>query len=297
MKCSIDDFKRFYLMIEEKQITNKKASVYLGYTPETLCRIRKRYKKDGDKMFIHGLKGKPSNHKMISLEIKKKIHEVYTTQCIPKQPFSDGINRSLNFRAFTDELRKGWGLKISYSSVYKILHYYGLQCPMPYKKGKVNLHNRSFRRECFGELLQWDATPYQWFHFMGDNHKYALHGVLDDATNRVLALWMCENECRYGYIACRRLVLQKYGVEIEDYTDRSPVFHNNTKEKDFTSIDEQLAGDTKKIPLWEVLNKELGVKLSLANSPQAKGKVERMWSTIQKRLPFAIKKRGFVRVI
>lgn len=128
---------------------------------------------------------------------------------------------------------------------------------------------------------------------MGDNHKYALHGVLDDATNRVLALWMCENECRYGYIACRRLVLQKYGIEIEDYTDRSPVFHNNAKEKDFTSIDEQLAGDTKKIPLWEALNKELGVKLSLANSPQAKGKIERMWNTMQGRLPFAIKKRGF----
>lgn len=136
-----------------------------------------------------------------------------------------------------------------------------------------------------------DATPYQWFKSQGDGQYYALHGIIDDATSKILALYMTQNECQYGYMACRRQVINKYGIEVADYTDRSPVFSQNYKERELLTIEEQLGGG-KKTPLWESMNKELGITLHLANSPQAKGKIERAWGTIQKRLPYKLQQKG-----
>ena len=168
----------------------------------------------------------------------------------------------------------------------------GIESPEKHKVDRKPVKRIRFRRKNFGELLQWDATPYQWFLWAGDTAYYTLHGVLDDSRSTFLALYMTENECRYGYLECRRQVLIRYGIELEDYSDKSPVFHNNYKEKTTLTIEEQLAGTTKKPALWEILNETLKVQLHLANSPQAKGKVERGWETAQGRFVNEFKKRG-----
>lgn len=284
MKCLEEDFKRFYKLVESGQLHNNAAAKACNYTPEQFSRLRKKYSKIGDRMFIHGLSGKKSNHTKLTAESKHFIVEQYLIE-------SSEIN-PINFKYWRDELEEVYDIKVSYKTVYNVLTAAGINSPEKRKVKRAPVKRISFRRKNFGELLQWDATPYQWFAWAGDTRYYALHGVMDDSRSTYLALYMTEFECRYGYIECRRQVLTKYGVELEDYSDKSPVFHNNYKDQTALSIADQLAGTEKKKALWEIMNQELDVDLHLANSPQAKGKIERGWETIQGRLVNEFKKRG-----
>ena len=284
MKCAIDEFKKYCKLVKEKKLQNKVAAKACNYTPEAFSRLRRKYEKEGDKMFVHGLKGKKGNHQFLTDKEKDYIVSEYLIENDEKCP--------INFNYWTDELNESRGIKVSYATVYDLLTSAGIESPEARKPGREPVKRIRFRRKNFGELLQWDATPYQWFLWAGDTNYYALHGVLDDSRSTFLALYMTENECRYGYLECRRQVLTKYGIELEDYSDKSPVFHNNAKERTNLTVEEQLAGTAKKPALWEALNEILKVELHLANSPQAKGKVERGWETAQGRFVNELKKRG-----
>ena len=285
MKCTESEFKKYYKLVKEKKIQNKVAALACNYTPEVFSRLRKKYEKEGDKMFVHGLKGKPGNHQFLTQKEKDFIVSQYLIE-------NDDKTNPINFAYWRDEVEESYGIKLSYRTVYDILTAAGIESPEKHKVDRKPVKRIRFRRKNFGELLQWDATPYQWFLWAGDTAYYTLHGVLDDSRSTFLALYMTENECRYGYLECRRQVLIRYGIELEDYSDKSPVFHNNYKEKTTLTIEEQLAGTTKKPALWEILNETLKVQLHLANSPQAKGKVERGWETAQGRFVNEFKKRG-----
>lgn len=284
MKCSEEDFKRFYKLVESGQLTNKAAAKACGYTPVRFSQLRAKYREIGERMFIHGLKGKKSNHTKITPEVRKFIAEQYLIENSKEVP--------INFKYWRDELEERHKINISYRSVYNILTDAGIESPEKRNVTREPVKRISFRRKNFGELIQWDATPYQWFLWAGDTRYYALHGAMDDSRSAFLAFYMTEFECRYGYIECRRQILTKYGVELEDYSDRSPVFHNNYKAQTELSVEEQLAGTTKKKALWESMDEELNIDLHLANSPQGKGKIERGWETVQGRLSNEFKKRG-----
>lgn len=285
MKCTVSEFKKYYKLVSEKKIQNKVAAKACNYDPATFTRLRKKFEKEGDKMFVHGLKGKPSNHHTLTQEQKRFIVEQYLIE-------HDAEKNPINFRYWTDELNEVYGISVTYKPVYELLTAAGIESPESHRPGRDPVRRISFRRKNFGELLQWDATPYQFFKWAGDYGYYTLHGALDDSRSTFLAFYMTENECRYGYLECRRQVLVKYGIELEDYSDKSPVFHNNYKEQTALTVEDQLAGTTKKPALWEVINEALNVELHLANSPQAKGKIERGWETVQKRLVNELRKRG-----
>ena len=282
MKCSEENFKKFFHLTEIGQIKSKIAAKALGYTPAHFSRLCGRYREIGDRIFVHGLKGRPGNRTKLGAEARRFIGDRYLVENSEECP--------INFRYWRDELEECHGAKYSYTTVYRELKNRGIESPERHRKERERTHRTSFRRRSFGELVQWDATPYQWFLWAGDTRYYTLHGALDDSRSTFLALYMTEFECRYGYIECRRQVLTKYGIELEDYSDRSPVFSNNAKES--PSVEEQLSGVEKKKPLWEAMNEELKIGLHLANSPQAKGKIERAWETVQGRLPNELKKRG-----
>jgi hypothetical protein len=97
------------------------------------------------------------------------------------------------------------------------------------------------RRAKFGELVQTDATPYDWF---GTGVHYALHGFQDDATGEILGLYLCEYECLQGYFEAFRPVLTGYGVPEALYADRIGIYFVNTKKVENWTIEEQLAGKT-----------------------------------------------------
>lgn len=281
MKIDIPELKRFISLVENKQLQNKIAAAACGYTPEHFCRLRKKFKRHGDRIFIHAHCGKKA-YNAIPEKTRNFIVQQYKLEHTDTAP--------VNFAYFTECIHEEYGIKISYKSVYNILHSAGIVSPETHNVKRKSVHRKRFRRAHSGELLQLDATPFQWFLWCGDTTYYALHGALDDATSGFTGLYLCKNECRYGYIEVRRQTFARFGMELEDYTDKAAIFHHNTKEKERLTVAEQLRGDSAKITQWERMNTELSIQLSCTGTPEAKGKIERGWETVQGRLPALFRK-------
>ena len=130
-------------------------------------------------------------------------------------------------------------------------------------------------------MLQADGTPFDWF---GNGEKYSLHGFIDDATGKVTGLYMCKNECLLGYLEVLRQTLEDYGIPISLYPDKYSVFFPPKKVNDHITIEEQLNGREKGITQFGRIVEELGITMFAASSPQAKGRIERLWETLQSRL-------------
>ena len=78
------------------------------------------------------------------------------------------------------------------------------------------IHRRK-RKECEGMLVQNGGTPFDWFNI---GKKYSLHGYIDDATGKILGLYMCENECLMGYLEITRQMLKKYGSPMKTFIEK-----------------------------------------------------------------------------
>ena len=130
-------------------------------------------------------------------------------------------------------------------------------------------------------MLQADGTPFDWF---GDGQKYSLHGFIDDATGKITGLYMCKNECLLGYLEVLRQTLENYGIPVSLYPDKYSVFFPPKKVNDHITIEEQLNGREKGITQFGRIVEELGIEMFPASSPQAKGRIERLWETLQSRL-------------
>ena len=124
-----------------------------------------------------------------------------------------------------------------------------------------------------------DATPYEWF---GEKNKFTLHGGIDDATGKIVGLYMTKNECLQGYFETTRQVIELNGIPLGIYADRHTIFRSPTADK--LTVEEQLAGKQIVDTQFGRAVKELGITLIAARSPQAKGRIERLWETLQSRL-------------
>jgi hypothetical protein len=123
-----------------------------------------------------------------------------------------------------------------------------------------------------------DATPFAWF--QGSRKHYSIHGAIDDATGQVTALYMCKNECLYGYFHMFQMTIKNFGIPISVYADRHTIFRSPNQDK--AAIDPSLkVADTQ----FGMAMKDLCVQIIPARSPQAKGRIERLWQTLQSRLP------------
>lgn len=130
-------------------------------------------------------------------------------------------------------------------------------------------------------MLQADGTPFDWF---GDGKKYSLHGFIDDATGKITGLYMCKNECLLGYLEVLRQTIENYGIPISLYPDKYSVFFPPKKVNDHITLEEQLNGREKGITQFGRIVENLGIEMFAASSPQAKGRIERLWETLQSRL-------------
>ena len=220
------------------------------------------------KAISHGNRGrKPKN--TIPNDIKEKIIEL-------RQLYNYEIS---NFNHFKDLLKEKENINISYSALYNILKNAGIKSPKNHRRKK--LHHRRKRKESEGMLLQADGTPFEWF---GGKEKYSLHGFIDDATGKITGLYMCKNECLLGYLEVLRQTLENFGIPISLYPDRANVFFSPKKDEAQLTIDEQLAGIDKRVTQFGRIVDELGITMFPALSSQAKGRIERLWETLQSRL-------------
>ena len=229
--------------------TVKQVADALGLSERRVKQIKKEVKENGVKSIQHGNRGrKPKN--TISDETRKRILEL-------RSSYEYEIS---NFKHFQELLKERENIDISYSALYNILRNAGIKSPK--KHHKTKLHHRRKRKECEGMMLQADGTPFDWF---GSGEKYSLHGFIDDATGKVTGLYMCKNECLLGYLEVLRQTPPK-------------------KVNDHITIEEQLNGREKGITQFGRIVEDLGITMFAASSPQAKGRIERLWETLQSRL-------------
>lgn len=250
------------------QCTVRQVADALGISERRVKQIKKEVKENGVKSIQHGNRGrKPKN--TISDETKKKILDL-------RSSYEYELS---NFKHFQEILKERENIDISYSALYNILHNAGIKSPKKHRKSK--LHHRRKRKESEGMMLQADGTPFDWF---GNGQKYSLHGFIDDATGKITGLYMCKNECLLGYLEVLRQTLENYGIPISLYPDKYSVFFPPKKVDDHVTIEEQLNGREKGITQFGRIVEELGITMFPANSPQAKGRIERLWETLQSRL-------------
>jgi transposase len=262
----------------EGLITVKQAALRLGFSERWVKALKARYRKMGEKAFVHGNTGRTPPNKIPERD-RTKIVEIKQTDVYLKA----------NFKHYTEILAE-MGIKYSYTSVTNILKEAGCRSPKTRRKKKASkAHPLRPRRESFGEMLQADSSPYDWF---GTGEKTALHGYIDDATGCVTGLYFCKNECLLGYLEVTRQTVERYGVPAELYPDKASVFFLSKKDAGKLTIEEQLEGITERKTQLGGIMDALGVHMHPAHTPQAKGRIERLWETLQSRLPIEFRRRG-----
>jgi transposase len=246
----------------EGRLTVSQAANALGLS---IKQLKKEVREKGVQSLIHGNRG------------RKPIHTIDSELALSNSKTHMRIRR-LTFFIFKNSLEYE-GIKISYSALYNILRKANIKSPKKHRK--VKKHRRRKRKAAPGMMLQADGTPHDWF---GIGKKYSLHGFIDDATGAITGLYMCENECLLGYLEVTRQTLKNFGIPMSLYPDKYSVFFPNPTKVDDLTIDEQLRGVTKAVTQFGRIMDELGIEMFPASSPQAKGRIERLWETLQSRL-------------
>ena len=252
-------------IIDNKR-TGKEASEVLNLSERQIWRLVKKAKDKGIDNLKHGNCNKIPKNKVTD-DIINKIVEL-------KKSYN---YEDANIMHFTELLGERENISLSYSTVYNILKKKGIISKNKHKDRKT--HRRRKRKEHEGELVQADGTPFDWF---GDGKLYSVHGYIDDATGKVLGLYMMKNECLLGYLETLRYMLKHNGVPKILYPDKYSVFFPTKKQT--VTIEEQLEG--KKTPTTQFMRiiTTLGIKMFPASTSQAKGRIERLWKTLQDRL-------------
>lgn len=261
------------------KFTLKQASESTGYSIRHLSHLKKLYQEQGSLCLLSRNKGRIPGNK-ISHDVREKVAQIYA-----QERYQD-----VNFKFFQECLEEFEDIKISYPTLRSIMNEYGLKSPEAHKvKKKISAHRPRVRRDHEGDLIQIDGTPFEWFYKFGDTNKYCLTGAIDDATGKITGLYMTQNECLFGYLEILRETCLNFGIPREIYSDRSACFIKTRKSYNNPSADftlyEQLSGDSRSKTQWQRILGELNIRQILAWSPQAKGRIERLWGTLQGRLP------------
>lgn len=260
--------------------TLRQASESTGYTREHLCVLKKQYALLGDTLFEHRNRGRVPKNKT-DPALAQRIALLYS-----------GHYSDINFSYFCRCLSEFEGIDISLATLRKIMKEYGLVSPEAHRvKKKKEVHRPRLRRDCEGDLMQVDGTPFAWFYKFGNAKRYCLSGGIDDATGKITGLYFTENECLYGYLEVLRQTCETYGVPREIYSDRAAIFCHTPRGRDLAQW-EKLEVMHEKRTQWQRICEELHIHQILAWSPEAKGRVERMWRTIQGQLPIWLFKNG-----
>jgi transposase len=160
------------LCVSDK-MTVKAAADRLRLSERQVKKLKARYKEIGVSSILHGNCGRQPS-RTLSPEVKQRILE------IKEKP----EYLSINFLHFCEELEEEYRIKISYTALRKLLLQNNTETPKKRRKRKVK-HPRRERKTHFGEMLQTDATPFDWF---GIGETFALHALIDDATGRLTGL-------------------------------------------------------------------------------------------------------------
>ncbi len=242
----------------EGHIKQKEAAKRMDLSARQVRRIAKAYRRCGCQALIHGNRGRTSNRK-----IREDTRDRAIT-LIRKHYLDFGPTFA------SEKLSEKHSLTVSVETLRQWMIGAGLWTPKS-KKQKRN-HPMRERRPRIGELVQIDGSPHDWFE--GRAPKCTLIVFIDDATGQLLDLQFSPSETTEGYMTGLRRYLKRYGRPVALYSDRHSVFTVNRED----------ATSGEQITQFGRVLKTLDIEGITANSPQAKGRVERANQTLQDRL-------------
>lgn len=248
--------------IVEKKFGQRRAAELLERSVRQVIRLVKRFREEGLKGLIHRLRGKRSNRKH-SEDFEQRVIKIYRKDY-------EGFGPTLA----QEKLAERNKIQIGRETLRQLLIREKLWEVS--RKGSKHRQWRE-RRACFGEMTQVDGSHHDWLE--GRGPKLVLMGYIDDATNEVFA-WFYDYEGTLPAMDSFYRYSKKYGLPYSIYIDRLNAYRGHGK----LSLEEELAGGTRKKSQFERALEELGVKVIHAQSPQAKGRIERLFKTFQDRL-------------
>jgi len=258
-------------LIEDK-MTSRDAAEVLSLSERQIKRLKAGVKKDGEVFVIHKNRGRKPKH-TIPGEIREEIVSLARNKY-----------KGVNYTHLAELLREEEGITVSQSSVSRILKAKGIKSPRKHRPPKP--HRTRERKPQEGLLLQMDASPHEWL----PGIRCSLHGAIDDARGNITGLYFCENECLNGYYEVKRQTILEYGLPVSVYVDRHTIFKAPSNAR--LTIYDELEGKTLAYTQFSRAMQELSVGIIYAYSPQAKGRIERLWGTLQDRLVLELRLAG-----
>jgi transposase len=251
--------------MEKGELTGKQAAQVMGLSLRQTRRLLAGYREQGVAALAHGNRGRqPPN--ALSQKVRQRVVHLAATEY-------SGFNQ----QHLSELLGERQGICLSRSSVRNILSEAGIKSPRRRRPPKHRSRRERYPQE--GMLLQIDASPHDWLE--GRGPTLSLIGAIDDATGTVPCAIFREHEDAIGYFKLLKEIASGDGLPLAIYRDRHSIFE--VAPTQLPSLADQLAG---KPPLTQFgrLMAELDIRSIAALSPQAKGRIERLWGTFQDRL-------------
>ncbi len=249
---------------EKGKITNAEGARALGISVRQFRRLRAAYRDRGVEGLLHGNRGRPSARRLSDEERQRVVQLI------------NGKYAGFNDCHLTEKLLAVEQLGLSRELVRRLRQEAGL--PAKRKRRSPKHRRRRERAAREGALVLIDGSTHDWLE--GRGPSFTLVGAIDDATGKIVALAVRTHEDLHGYLAMLGQVLRQHGVPLALYGDR---FGALVRNDDHWTVEEQLAGRQDPTAFGRLLE-DLGIAFIAAHSAQAKGRIERMWETLQDRL-------------
>ena len=268
LEMSAKELSRLEVMqqLSRKQMSQQEAGRILDLSTRQVKRLLRAYRAKGAAGLVSKHRGRRGTNRL-SEEILKRALDLLKTKY-------RGFGPTLAHEKLVEREK----LKLSDESVRKLMIEEKLWKPR--KAKQVETHQLRERRACFGELIQIDGSPHDWFE--GRAPACVLLVFIDDATGQLVQLLFVEQESFFSYCQAAEGYFQQSGKPVAFYSDRHGIFRVNVPSRD--------TGEA--LTQFGRAMQELDIQIICANSPQAKGRVERVIQTLQDRLPKELRLRG-----
>src|ERR1017187_503154 len=247
--------------IQRKQLTQSEAVRRMKISDRQIRRLLVGLQKRGDRAVMHGLRGRPSNRRYAARFEQQILTRV-------RQRYAD-FGPTLAAEHLAQE-----GLAVSRETLRKWMVKASLWRPRAQRVKTIHVWRE--RRASFGELVMQDSSPFRWLEERGPACQ--LIAVIDDATSRFYARFT-EHDTTEENLRTFGEWLRRYGRPVAHYTDKNSIFRTSAA----APLGEQLRGEKARSHFGRAL-RELGIEWIAAHSPQAKGRIERLFATLQDRL-------------
>jgi len=264
IRMSLRELRRLKVVPEvlDRQITQRAGASMLGLSERHMRRLVRSVREFGDGGIVHRGRGRPSNRRFPE-RVRTRVLKVYRKKY-----------RDFGPTLAAEKLLELDGFRVSRETLRQWLLSAGL-----WTKRRKHRDHRCWRtrKECFGEMVQMDGSHHAWLEDRGP--QLVLMGYSDDATGIVHGRFYDYEGTMPALDSFKRYV-RKYGLPLSIYLDKHTTYKSNRK----LTVEEELEGFSRPLSQFERALDELGVEVIHAHSPQAKGRIERLFGVLQDRL-------------